>query len=156
MDIKLIILDVDGTLTDGGIYYDENGVETKRFCTQDGAGILNAEKEGIDFAIITGRESGCTTKRAADLRIKYVFQGVDDKKSKLAELMSKLNLSKNETVYIGDDLNDLKAMELCGFVACPTNACAEVKSISNYVAKERGGYGAVREILEYLKSESRI
>jgi 3-deoxy-D-manno-octulosonate 8-phosphate phosphatase (KDO 8-P phosphatase) len=150
---KLIILDVDGTLTDGGIYYDSSGVETKRFCVQDGIGIKNAVKAGIDFAIITGRECTPVSRRADDLGIKFVFQNIENKKAKLTDLMMELHLKKSQVAYIGDDLNDLEAMPLCGFVACPANACAEVKAIADYIARTQGGYGAVREILEYIQAD---
>lgn len=148
--LRYIFLDVDGTLTDGGIYIDSSGHEIKRFCVQDGAGILMARERGIDCVIITGRKSMCVEQRAKELNLKNVYQGVNDKKEKLRGFMAENRLSKDEVGYIGDDLNDLSAMELAGFVACPSNAARQVKNVSNYVAKSQGGYGAVREIIEYI------
>ena len=149
-DIRLIILDVDGTLTDGGIYYGSDGTEYKRFCVQDGAGILAAQKAGVEFVILTARESPIVLQRAKDLKIRLVYQKVHDKKEKLKELMSESGLSSENIAYFGDDTIDLEAMSLCSFSACPSNACKEVKAISTYISPYEGGHGAVRDILEYM------
>lgn len=148
--IKLIALDVDGTLTDGGIYYGSDGTEYKRFCAQDGAGILAAQKAGVEFVIMTARESPMVLRRATDLKIRYVYQNVWDKKEKLQKLMVELGLSPKDIAYFGDDIIDLGAMSLCAFVACPCNACKEVKAASNYISSYEGGHGAVRDILEHM------
>lgn len=153
MKTKLIILDVDGTLTDGGIYYGSDGTEYKRFCVQDGAGILAAEKAGVEFVIMTARESQPVLRRAMDLKIHHVYQNVLDKKEKLKELKAELNLSSENIAYFGDDRIDLEAMSLCSFVACPSNACKEVKEISSYISPCKGGHGAVRDILEYMTEQ---
>ena len=152
--IKLIILDVDGTLTDGGIYYGSDGTEYKRFCVQDGTGILAAEKAGIEFAILTARESPIVLQRAKDLKISHVYQNIWYKKEKLKELMNGLNLTTENVAYFGDDTIDLEAMSLCSFVACPSNACKEVKAVSSYISPYEGGHGAVRDILDHMAEQS--
>ena len=148
--IKLVVLDVDGTLTDGGIYYDSQGNEMKRFDVKDGLGILVARKAGLEFSVITGRASPMVERRVKELGIKYLLQGVQKKYPALLELARNQNLSLEEIGYIGDDLNDLQCMEAVGFRACPSDAAAAVKAICNYVASVPGGHGAVRESLEYL------
>ena len=148
--IKLIVLDVDGTLTDGGIYYDAHGNEIKRFDVKDGLGILVARKAGLQFAIITGRVSPMVERRSKELGIEYLVQGAQKKHPALLELASSCGLSMAEIGYIGDDLNDLQCMEAVGFRACPSDAATEVKSVCEYVASVSGGHGAVREGLEYL------
>lgn len=151
--IKLIVLDVDGTLTDGGIYYDSQGNEMKRFDVKDGLGILVARKAGLEFAIITGRASPMVERRAKELGVKYLLQGVQKKYPALLELAKDCGLSLEEIGYIGDDLNDLQCMEAVGFRACPSDAASAVKSICNFVASASGGHGAVRESLESLLSQ---
>ncbi|EHL04226.1 3-deoxy-D-manno-octulosonate 8-phosphate phosphatase, YrbI family [Desulfitobacterium hafniense DP7] len=150
LNLKYVILDVDGTLTDGGLYIDSDGRETKRFCVQDGAGILMARERGIECVIITGRQSVCVQQRAKELSIVDVYQDVPNKNQILDSFMKERGLLQNEVGYIGDDLNDLDAMDLVGFVGCPSNAAQQIKDISNYIAKAQGGYGAVREVLEYI------
>ena len=153
-DIKLIILDVDGTLTDGGIYYGSDGTEYKRFCVQDGTGILAAEKAGVEFVILTARESSIVLRRARELKISHVYQNIHDRAEKLKELIAELNISSENIAYFGDDTIDLEAMSICSFVACPSNACKEVKAISSYISSYEGGHGAVRDILEYMIEEN--
>ena len=153
MKIKLLILDVDGTLTDGGIYYGSDGTEYKRFCAQDGAGIIAAERAGVEFVIMTARESPVVLRRAQDLNIRHVYQDVHDKKERLRELMAELELVSEDVAYFGDDTIDLEAMSLCSFVGCPCNACKEVKAASDYVSPYEGGHGAVRDILEYMAEQ---
>lgn len=148
--IKLIVLDVDGTLTDGGIYYDSNGNEMKRFDVKDGLGILVARSAGLKFAILTGRASPMVERRAKELGIEYLVQGVQKKYPALLELAEKCSLSMDEIGYIGDDLNDLQCMQAVGFRACPADAASAVKSVCDYVASTSGGHGAVRESMEYL------
>lgn len=151
--IKLIVMDVDGTLTDGGVYIDSSGNENKRFNVQDGAGILIGQQVGIEFMIITGRKSFCVEKRANELKIKYVYQGIHDKLKHLQKFMINNNIEKNEVAYIGDDLNDYKCMKFVGLSACPNNAVSEIKEISSIKLKHNGGNGAVREFVEILLKE---
>lgn len=148
--IELLVIDVDGTMTDGGIYYDALGNELKKFNTKDAAGIFAARCAGIKTMVLTGRKSHAVEKRMKELKIDYIYQGVSDKKVFLIDFMNSNNLSKACIGYIGDDLNDLEPMHLAGFVGCPGDACDEVKRVSNYIADAFGGYGAVRECITYL------
>lgn len=148
--INLVILDVDGTMTDGGVYIDNNEIETKRFNIKDGAGILLAQSVGIDFMILTGRESGCVRKRASELNIKYVHQGIKNKKDFLENFIYTFGYKKENIAYIGDDLNDLNAMKYCLVNVCPADAAQEVKERCQFVLTTKGGYGVVRDFIEIL------
>lgn len=148
--IKYIFLDVDGTLTDGGLYIDSNKQEMKKFCVQDGAGIILARAVGIECIILTGRSSKCVEQRAQELKIKYVYQGIKNKEKFVVDFINNEGLNKLEIGYIGDDLNDLYAMKNVGFVGCPKNAANEVKSISHYISSINGGSGAVRDCIEHI------
>ena len=148
--IRWLVLDVDGTMTDGGIYLDGNGIETKKFTVQDGAGILLAKAAGIEPVILTGRESGCVTKRAQELGIIHVYQNVKNKKDRLARFLEEHQIQPEEAAYVGDDLNDLEAMKCVGTAVCPQNAAEQVKSFCAYVLSSRGGEGAVREFVEMI------
>ena len=152
-NIKLVILDVDGTLTDGGVYIDSNGIETKKFNIKDGAGIVLAEKRGIDFMILTGRSSKCVDIRAKELNIRYVFQGISNKLALLKCFLVEKGISPCEVAYMGDDVNDIDCMNHVGFSACPADAVEEVKHIVDYVAEHKGGYGAVRDFLNYFSKQ---
>lgn len=152
--IKYLIIDVDGTLTDGGIYYDELGNELKKFCTRDAAGFFAAYKAGIKIMILTGRECMATKRRMEELKVDYLYQNIKDKTAFLQDFMEKKNLVTQEIGYIGDDLNDLPSMRLAGFVGCPKDSCSEVLEISNYISPLRGGHGAVRDVIEHLLRES--
>lgn len=149
-DIRLIVLDVDGTMTDGGVYIDNNRVETKKFCIKDGCGIVLAHTAGIEFMILTGRESNCVRQRAEELKIRYIYQNVKNKISFLKEFMREKNLKEDQLAYIGDDLNDLYAMRLAGTAACPSDAAQEIKAQCDYVLNAKGGEGVVREFVELL------
>ena len=154
--IKLILLDVDGTLTDGGIYRDNNGEEFKKFNVKDGYVIINARKLGIDFGIITGRKSELVRIRAEGLKIKYLYQGISEKVLILEELMESYNLKKEEIAYMGDDLNDLGIMKKVELKGAPQDAVSEVKDIADFVSSKKGGEGAVREFVEFiLKKEEK-
>ena len=154
--IKLILLDVDGTLTDGGIYRDNNGEEFKKFNVKDGYVIINARKLGIDFGIITGRKSELVRIRAEELKIKYLYQGISEKVPILEELMESHNLKKEEIADMGDDLNDLGIMKKVGLKGAPQDAVSEVKGIADFVSSKKGGEGAVREFVEFiLKKEEK-
>lgn len=151
--IKYIVIDVDGTMTDGGIYYDENGNETKKFCTKDAAGFFAARQVGIKILILTGRECMATTRRMKELKADYVIQNIKDKVSYLKDFMTRENVQADELGYIGDDLNDLPPMSLAGFVGCPSDSCREVKKRADYISNVNGGYGAVRDVIEYLLTQ---
>lgn len=150
--IRCLILDVDGTMTDGGVYLDSEGTEMKKFSIRDGAGILLLREAGVLPVILTGRESLCVTLRARELGIQQVYQGVKDKKEFLERFQKEQNLFRQETAYLGDDLNDLAAMSLAGISACPSDAATGVLSRCSLVLKARGGEGAVREFAELVLS----
>lgn len=148
--IKYLIIDVDGTLTDAGIYYDERGNELKKFCTKDAAGFFAAHQVGMKIMILTGRESAATTRRMMEMKADYLIQNCRDKISYIKKFMQKNSILKDEIGYLGDDLNDLPGMRLCGFIGCPSDACKEVKEKADYVSNICGGHGAVRDIIEFL------
>ena len=148
--IKLVLLDVDGTLTDGGIYRGNNGEELKRFNVKDGYAIVNAQKLGIEFGIITGRKSELVEIRAKELKIKYLYQGISEKTVILEEIIKKDSLSKEEIAYMGDDLNDLLIMKQVGSSGTPKDAVDEVIQVADFVSKKNGGSGAVREFIEHI------
>lgn len=148
--IKAIILDVDGVMTDGGIYYTADGVELKRFNAHDGYGIARARQSGIRFAIISGRETPAVTRRAQDLQITEVHQGRVDKLTVLREIQDKWEFDETEFCFIGDDLFDLPLLKVVGLSAAPANARPEVKHRVDYVCNARGGDGAVREVVDLI------
>lgn len=151
-NLKLIVLDVDGTMTDGSIYYSEDGSEIKKFNVKDAAGILAAQAVDIPCMILTGRQSEAVTRRGQDLHIKFVAQGVYDKESYLRNFLIEKNFSPENVVYIGDDLNDVSCMKLVGHAACPFDAAEEVRNLCEYISEQKGGAGAVRDIIfHYLK-----
>ena len=148
--IKLVLLDVDGTLTDGRIYRGNNGEELKRFNVKDGYAIVNAQKLGIEFGIITGRKSELVEIRSNELKIKYLYQGISEKTVILEEIMQKTGLKKEEIAYMGDDLNDILIMKQSGLTGAPKDAADEVIQIVDFVSGKNGGSGAVREFVEYI------
>ncbi len=148
--IKLLVLDVDGVMTDGSIYLDAEQELFKSFNAKDGMGISCAVRCGLQVAIITGRCSPIIRKRARELGIGAVYENVKEKRSALAELLQKYNLSLNETAYIGDDLNDLPVLTQVGLACAPADAAEEVKQVCNFVAEKNGGCGAVRQITEFI------
>lgn len=151
--IKLLVIDVDGTMTDGGIYYDEHGNEWKKFTTKDAAGFFAAKRAGIKTMVLTGRECAATTRRMTELQVDYLFQNVKDKAAFLRSFMKKNGLEKEDVGYIGDDVNDLESMRLSGLVMCPADACREVREIADYVSPVMGGHGAVRDSIRYMMEE---
>ncbi len=151
--IDFLVLDVDGTMTDAGIYYDENGNELKKFCTRDAAGFLAARHVGIKIIVLTGRECKATARRMSEMKVDYLFQGVRNKFPFLRDFMRDKNITKDAIGYVGDDVNDLQPMSLTGFVACPSDSCVEVKKVSNYISKRRGGSGVIRDVVEYMLRE---
>ena len=151
--LKYLVLDVDGTLTDSGIYYDENGNEIKKFNTKDGAGIQVACAAGLKIVALTGRESAATLRRMTELGAAVIEQNVKNKVGWLTVFITENSISRQQIGYIGDDVNDIPSMKLCGWVGCPADSCKEVKEIANYVSPMLGGHGAVRDCIENLFSE---
>lgn len=148
--VKLIIFDVDGVLTDGGIYIGNSGELFKAFHCQDGLGIKLAQNCGLQTAILTGRESACTSNRAKELEITAVKQGHMNKRNAYKELKAEFNLRDEEIAYIADDLIDLPVFVQVGFRAAVSNARIEVKERAHFVAENDGGKGAVREVVEFI------
>lgn len=154
--IKLVVLDVDGVMTDGGIIVDDDGVESKRFHVHDGSGVWLLRRAGIETAIISGRDVKCVAVRARDLRIPHVIQGRHDKVQAFEELRARLGLRAEECAYMGDDVLDVPLLRHVGFGAAPANARPEAKAASRLVTEARGGDGAVRELAEaILKAQGR-
>ena len=151
-NIKLLLLDVDGVMTDGGIYYTENGDEFKKFNIQDGYGIVKWQRNGGRVGIITGRMSRIVARRAAELSIKDVFQNYENKLEAYEKILAGQRLSNKEVAYIGDDEFDLPVLERVGFSAAPCNAVEQVLKRVDYRCKRNGGSGAVREVIELLLS----
>ena len=151
-NIRLLVMDVDGVMTDGKITYTSDGQELKSFNIKDGLGVKRAQASGIETAIITGRTSPMVERRARELGIAHLVQGREDKLSALSDLVDQLNLSLDQVAYIGDDLPDLTAIESVKLGACPADAATEVKSKANWVSTRSGGDGCVRELCDLLVS----
>ena len=148
--ISLLVLDVDGVLTDGGLFYDSNGEIIKRFDVRDGLGIKLLLENNIEIAFLSGGSSSSTISRAKHLGIKYCFCEVKNKKTFIEKLICDLNLEKYQIAYVGDDLNDLNIRNHVSMFISPANAYKSVKSKSNIILKSKGGNGAVREIAELI------
>lgn len=149
-NVKLLLLDVDGVLTDGGIYYSASGEELKKFHTQDGYGIVKARKSGLRVGIMTGKVSTIIARRAEELGIEEVYQNLDDKLDAYEQLKIKLGLRDNEVAYVGDDEFDLPVLARVGFSAAPADAVPAVVRAVDYICKRKGGAGAVREVVDLL------
>jgi len=154
--IELIVIDVDGTLTDGKIYYSNSGEELKAFNIKDGLMIKSWNMLGKKSAIITGRTSEIVKKRAGELDITYVRQGIKDKKSALDEIIDELGITYSEVAVIGDDMNDLSMMRLVKKSYAPYDANAYVYDFVNYPLKKNGGEGAVAEMIEMILKEEKL
>jgi 3-deoxy-D-manno-octulosonate 8-phosphate phosphatase (KDO 8-P phosphatase) len=149
-NIKLLLLDVDGVMTDGRIVYDANGVETKFFNVKDGHGIKMVQRAGIEVGIISGRESQVVTHRAAELGISLVYQKALDKLSPYLEILASRGLKDEEVAFMGDDIIDIPVMRRVGFAAAPLDALDYVVERAHFVATNRGGWGAVREVCDLI------
>jgi 3-deoxy-D-manno-octulosonate 8-phosphate phosphatase (KDO 8-P phosphatase) len=148
--IELLVLDVDGVLTDGVIAIDDAGVETKHFHVRDGGGIALWRRAGKRVAILSGRSAPCVDHRAAELGIHPVLQGVAEKGAAFRGLLEELGVEPGQVCAMGDDLADLPMLALAGLAACPADAAAEVLDAAHYVARAPGGKGAVRELVEVI------
>jgi 3-deoxy-D-manno-octulosonate 8-phosphate phosphatase (KDO 8-P phosphatase) len=154
--IRVILSDVDGVLTDGGIVFDNQGIEIKRFHVRDGMGIRLWQKAGYRFGLITHRSSNIVKMRVAELGIEIIRQGIDNKLTALHGVLNELGLTPAQACYIGDDLPDLAAVRAVGFGVAVADACAELRQTAHYVTSLPGGTGAVRETIELiLKSQGR-
>lgn len=153
-NIKIFLTDIDGVWTDGGMYYDENGNEYKKFNTYDSAGVLYCNLMGIKTGIVTGENSNTVLLRAKKLGINYCFTGVTNKVNIISDLLSKLNFNWSEVAYIGDDINDIKVLKKVGLSACPSSAPDYIKDIVDLVINLRGGEGCFRSFVEYYLKEN--
>lgn len=148
--IKLLLLDVDGVMTDGRIIWDAHGVETKAFNVKDGHGIKLVQRAGIEVGIITGRTSPVVDLRARELGIEILYQGTLKKLDSYLDIKQRTRLEDHQIAYMGDDLIDVPVMRRVGFSAAPADALPDVAALADYVARCKGGCGAVRELCDLL------
>jgi 3-deoxy-D-manno-octulosonate 8-phosphate phosphatase (KDO 8-P phosphatase) len=148
--IKIFATDVDGVLTDGGMYYAESGNEWKKFNTRDGMGIKLLQKAGIITAIVTQERTKLVARRAEKLTIPELHQGVMDKLSLVREMAIRYGLTLSQVAYIGDDINDLETLKAVGFSATPADGMPQVAAVVDYICRKKGGEGAVREIIDMI------
>lgn len=148
--IKLVAFDVDGTLTDGGVYLDNKDGEFKKFNTKDGLGAAQLRRFGIHCAVITGRNSPIVARRMQELKVDLVLQGIHDKAKELARIKTELGITKDETAAIGDDLNDLPMFAEAGFTFCPADAHPYMLQVCDYRLPLEGGHGAARVLSDLI------
>ena len=148
--IELLVLDVDGVLTDGGLWFDSSGQLQKRFDVRDGLGIRLLQQAGLQLAFLSGGRGGATEVRAQQLGIEHCLVGIKDKPTALQKLQAKLGISISSTAFVGDDLNDLAVRHRVGLLVTPADACPAVKRQADGVLAHRGGHGAVRELAERI------
>ena len=149
-NVKLVILDVDGVMTDGRIVIDGNGLETRNFNVKDGMGVVALQRLGIPVAIITSKTSGAVRRRAEELNVQKLYQGAKQKLIPFEEIKQEMGIADGEVCYVGDDLVDLSLMKVVGMPVAVADAVPEVIEAACYVTKARGGHGAVRETAELI------
>lgn len=149
-EIKLLLLDVDGVLTDGTIIYTHDGGESKGFNTQDGFGLRILQDSGVEVGLITARTSEAVNRRAEDLKLKYVYQGAGSKLSIFEDILKQSGLRPPQTAYMGDDWLDIPLLNRVGLALAPANGVAEVRQLVHYVTEKKGGQGAVREACDLI------
>jgi len=150
LSIKMLIMDVDGTLTDSAMYFSARGEELKRFSTRDGMGITLLHRAGIRTGIVTSENSEIVTRRAEKLGIQEVVLGCHDKTTTLYDISRRLSIAPSDIAYIGDDVNDLHVMQRCGLSACPNDAVEAIRTVAMMRCAANGGHGAVREFIEFI------
>jgi len=153
---KLVLTDIDGVWTDGGMYYDQKGNELKKFNTSDSAGVIFCKKLNIPVGIITGENTEIVKNRARKLRIEFLHQGVSNKVEVAEEIIKKLNIKWEEVAYIGDDIGDIALLKKVGISAAPENSPFYIKNIVDFTTVKKGGEGAFREFIETIIGESTI
>lgn len=153
---KLILTDIDGVWTDGGMYYGNSGLELKKFHTYDSSGIIMCSLFNIKTGIITGENTEMVELRSKKLKVDFLFQGVRNKLKVTKELLDRLNISFSEVAYIGDDIADLPLLKEVGISGCPQNAPSYIKKNVTIITKSPGGFGAFREFVEYIFQENNI
>jgi 3-deoxy-D-manno-octulosonate 8-phosphate phosphatase (KDO 8-P phosphatase) len=153
---KLVLTDIDGVWTDGGMFYDQTGNELKKFNTSDAIGVFFLKKLNIPIGIITGENTKIVKNRALKLKIEILFQGIDDKLSVVKKLCNEHKISIDQVAYIGDDIGDYKLLKSVGFSAAPNNSPNYIKEVVDFLTKKNGGEGAFREFVEHIIGEERI
>jgi 3-deoxy-D-manno-octulosonate 8-phosphate phosphatase (KDO 8-P phosphatase) len=148
--IKLLLMDCDGVLTDGRIWLLEDGTEQKSFSVRDGLGLELWHRAGLSSGIISGRSSAAVERRARELKVRFLRQGNPEKVSALDEIISEAGLTHSEVAFIGDDVNDIPLMELCGLGIAVADASDDTRAIADYVTRAKGGRGAIREAVELI------
>lgn len=152
--VRLVVFDVDGVLTDGGLYYGADGEELKRFDVKDGHAMVLARLVGLPVALLTARVSKLVEARATELKLAKVYQGRREKGPAFDELCAELGVAPRDVAYMGDDVNDLAAMAKAGLSACPADAVSQVRAAAHFVSTRPGGHGAARELLELVLTAS--
>lgn len=148
--LRLLVCDVDGVLTDGGLHYDEDGRVVKRFDVRDGLAVRMLQRAGIAVALLSGGRSGAIEQRARHLGISHCRTGVDDKQEGLVQLQRELGMAREATAFLGDDLNDLAVRPVCGLLVAPADAAVGLRQQADWLLRSRGGAGALREFTEAL------
>jgi 3-deoxy-D-glycero-D-galacto-nononate 9-phosphatase len=156
MKIKLIATDIDGVWTDGGMYYDNQGNEWKKFHTYDSAGVLFCRLNNIKTAVLTGEDTEIVLRRSTKLKIDFLFQGVKNKLKTMTDLCNKLQVDISEVAYLGDDINDLELLKASGLSACPNSAPDYIKENVDHILEKKGGEGVYREFVEKILSENNL
>lgn len=153
---KLILTDIDGVWTDGGMYYDQTGNEWKKFNTYDSAGVLFAHSLQIPVGIVTGENTQIVKRRAEKLKVDYLFMGVKNKVKVITDFLNKIDMDFTDVAYIGDDLNDIGMLQMCGISAVPSSAPEYIKRYAGIVLTKKGGEGVFREFVERILGGERI
>jgi 3-deoxy-D-manno-octulosonate 8-phosphate phosphatase (KDO 8-P phosphatase) len=149
-EIRMILLDVDGVLTDGKIYLGNNNEEFRAFFVRDGLAIRMGQSAGLRFGILSGRDSPLVERRARELDIEHVHQGIQDKGAQLNLIATETGLKTEQICFVGDDLIDVPALRLAGLAACPADGCEETRQFAHYICNNKGGHGAVREVVDLV------
>jgi len=148
--VRMILLDVDGVLTDGKIYLGNNDEEFRTFFVRDGLAIRMGQSAGLRFGIVSGRNSPLVERRARELDIENIHQGVQDKGERLERIVAETGLKAEQICFVGDDLIDVPAMRRAGLAACPADGCEETRQFAHYICDNKGGHGAVREVVDLV------
>jgi 3-deoxy-D-manno-octulosonate 8-phosphate phosphatase (KDO 8-P phosphatase) len=154
--IRTVVSDVDGTLTDGGMYYSVEGNAMKRFSAHDGMGVTLLMDAGIEVVFLSSECTPIISSRAEKLGVKNVYQGIHDKVHTLRQVVQQFGILYSEIAYIGDDVNDIHALQLCGLSVCPADAVPEVRAVAHYVCSKEGGHGAFRELATHILTAQKL
>lgn len=150
LQVKVVITDVDGVLTDGGLYYTDDGLTLKRFNVKDGMGVRKLSDNGIESGIISTDVSGIMKTRAERIKMDFVYTGIWEKEEKMMEVCNERDISPENIAFIGDDINDVGVIKVSGFTACPNDAVPEIKALVDYICENRGGNAVFREFADLI------